>query len=102
MAYDCIDDDDGKDHARVDQMAKHPRRDGRRQQEIDQRAVELGKKSQRRVRSEEHTSELQSLMRISYAVFGLKKQTPNRSSYVSTLTNHQLTLTLVNQHAHMS
>src|SRR3546814_10535889 len=35
-------------------------------------------------RSEEHTSELQSLMRISYAVFCLKKQTkdnliPNRS-----------------------
>src|SRR3546814_7781197 len=27
-------------------------------------------------RSEEHTSELQSLMRISYAVFGLKKQKP--------------------------
>src|SRR3546814_10287422 len=26
------------------------------------------------VRSEEHTSELQSLMRISYAVFGLKKK----------------------------
>src|SRR3546814_4337932 len=26
------------------------------------------------IRSEEHTSELQSLMRISYAVFGLKKQ----------------------------
>src|SRR3546814_10404479 len=28
------------------------------------------------VRSEEHTSELQSLMRISYAVFRLKKKTP--------------------------
>src|SRR3546814_4086209 len=28
-------------------------------------------------RSEEHTSELQSLMRISYAVFCLKKQTKN-------------------------
>src|SRR3546814_5404676 len=28
----------------------------------------------RRVRSEEHTSELQSLMRISYAVFCLKKK----------------------------
>src|SRR3546814_10153503 len=28
-------------------------------------------------RSEEHTSELQSLMRISYAVFGLKKKTTN-------------------------
>src|SRR3546814_9633726 len=30
------------------------------------------------VRSEEHTSELQSLMRISYAVFCLKKQKNNR------------------------
>src|SRR3546814_3532034 len=29
----------------------------------------------RQVRSEEHTSELQSLMRISYAVFCLKKKT---------------------------
>src|SRR3546814_1881103 len=29
-------------------------------------------------RSEEHTSELQSLMRISYAVFCLKKKTKNR------------------------
>src|SRR3546814_7032127 len=28
------------------------------------------------VRSEEHTSELQSLMRISYAVFCLQKKTP--------------------------
>src|SRR3546814_8701983 len=28
-------------------------------------------------RSEEHTSELQSLMRISYAVFGLKKKKHN-------------------------
>src|SRR3546814_4894480 len=30
-------------------------------------------------RSEEHTSELQSLMRISYAVFCLKKKTNNRT-----------------------
>src|SRR3546814_5390111 len=29
------------------------------------------------IRSEEHTSELQSLMRISYAVFCLKKKTRN-------------------------
>src|SRR3546814_8731127 len=29
-------------------------------------------------RSEEHTSELQSLMRLSYAVFCLKKQKPNK------------------------
>src|SRR3546814_6774330 len=31
-------------------------------------------------RSEEHTSELQSLMRISYAVFCLKKKTPKLTS----------------------
>src|SRR3546814_2408058 len=31
------------------------------------------------VRSEEHTSELQSLMRISYAVFCLKKKTKNQN-----------------------
>src|SRR3546814_5679975 len=31
-----------------------------------------------RPRSEEHTSELQSLMRISYAVFCLKKKTENK------------------------
>src|SRR3546814_4972865 len=34
--------------------------------------------SRRRARSEEHTSELQSLMRISYAVFCLKKKTNKR------------------------
>src|SRR3546814_2908535 len=32
-------------------------------------------------RSEEHTSELQSLMRISYAVFCLKKKTTNKQTY---------------------
>src|SRR3546814_4471486 len=32
-------------------------------------------------RSEEHTSELQSLMRISYAVFCLKKQNINKTAY---------------------
>src|SRR3546814_4466190 len=35
-------------------------------------------------RSEEHTSELQSLMRISYAVFCLKKKTKKKNT-----TNHQ-------------
>src|SRR3546814_7379732 len=33
------------------------------------------------VRSEEHTSELQSLMRISYAVFCLKKKTNTHNKY---------------------
>src|SRR3546814_7003148 len=32
-------------------------------------------------RSEEHTSELQSLMRISYAVFCLKKKTKNNKQH---------------------
>src|SRR3546814_1222645 len=39
-----------------------------------------------RFRSEEHTSELQSLMRISYAVFCLKKKTQTKQSQ-STTTN---------------
>src|SRR3546814_6513719 len=34
-------------------------------------------------RSEEHTSELQSLMRISYAVFCLKKKKNNKQKYNS-------------------
>src|SRR3546814_8105815 len=34
------------------------------------------------VRSEEHTSELQSLMRISYAVFCLKKKTKRNIIYI--------------------
>src|SRR3546814_1568812 len=36
-------------------------------------------------RSEEHTSELQSLMRISYAVFCLKKQKNNTEEVIKTL-----------------
>src|SRR3546814_7641428 len=47
----------------------HPRRAG------------IGHPAVRR-RSEEHTSELQSLMRISYAVFCLKKKTSNNVSIV--------------------
>src|SRR3546814_2928751 len=34
-------------------------------------------------RSEEHTSELQSLMRISYAVFCLKKKKKNNNTYTT-------------------
>src|SRR3546814_7101863 len=38
-------------------------------------------------RSEEHTSELQSLMRISYAVFCLKKKKTNTIIQIHTITN---------------
>src|SRR3546814_4549477 len=37
-------------------------------------------------RSEEHTSELQSLMRISYAVFCLKKKTYNNTNKLVSIT----------------
>src|SRR3546814_10398903 len=37
-------------------------------------------------RSEEHTSELQSLMRISYAVFCLKKKKPTNEIHITSHT----------------
>src|SRR3546814_2674434 len=40
--------------------------------------------NQAHLRSEEHTSELQSLMRISYAVFCLKKKKKRRTSKTKT------------------
>src|SRR3546814_5761442 len=43
-------------------------------------------------RSEEHTSELQSLMRISYAVFCLKKKTKLKQTAIT--TKHQETIKL--------
>src|SRR3546814_9620861 len=51
--------------------------------------LEVGHQS---LRSEEHTSELQSLMRISYAVFCLKKKTQQ-----PTHSNHLLKSTHVSQ-----
>src|SRR3546814_6357738 len=39
---------------------------------------DIGREDDADKRSEEHTSELQSLMRISYAVFCLKKKKKNR------------------------
>src|SRR3546814_5983400 len=41
-----------------------------------------------RYRSEEHKSELQSLMRISYAVFCLKKKKQTPTSHLKRTTNH--------------
>src|SRR3546814_2401370 len=44
-----------------------------------QHDLEMNGIAERLVRSEEHTSELQSLMRISYAVFCLKKKKNNNT-----------------------
>src|SRR3546814_1539331 len=41
------------------------------------------------LRSEEHTSELQSLMRISYAVFCLKKKKKKRQKHQDTLKQQE-------------
>src|SRR3546814_8794819 len=52
------------------------------------------------VRSEEHTSELQSLMRISYAVFCLKKKTKHHKTHTTT-THHRKnenTITIIQHH----
>src|SRR3546814_5797534 len=40
-------------------------------------------------RSEEHTSELQSLMRISYAVFCLKKKKNKKRTQIKTISRQQ-------------
>src|SRR3546814_2007040 len=42
----------------------------------------------RAARSEEHTSELQSLMRISYAVFCMKKKTTDDTTSTQTTHHH--------------
>src|SRR3546814_1402536 len=57
----------------------------RRQEEERERVSRLN-------RSEEHTSELQSLMRISYAVFCLKKKTIHDNAIIlhSTSISHNL------------
>src|SRR3546814_2182209 len=44
------------------------------------------------LRSEEHTSELQSLMRISYAVVCLKKNNKNRHKIPTNTTHHTNTI----------
>src|SRR3546814_5295311 len=54
-----------------------------------------------RGRSEEHTSELQSLMRISYAVFCLKKQTTRKQkksitkTHIEPITHSTCTLVII-------
>src|SRR3546814_1416883 len=53
--------------------------------EVNERVDAQGKVLRAPDRSEEHTSELQSLMRISYAVFCLKKKTKLKHKYHKTV-----------------
>src|SRR3546814_10609271 len=57
-----------EEHRRAEDRRRLPRR------QREPRGVPQERRDSRRFRSEEHTSELQSLMRISYAVFCLKKK----------------------------
>src|SRR3546814_6115409 len=50
------------------------------------------------IRSEEHTSELQSLMRISYAVFCLKKNTHSHLIYRTEANNSNMNITPIPLH----
>src|SRR3546814_7268460 len=74
---------------RSEQAAQRPPREHRPPQSFDQADMQPGRvvepHDQRPGRSEEHTSELQSLMRISYAVFCLKKKkiTNNKQNNLS-------------------
>src|SRR3546814_8502041 len=61
--------------ARARQAKAHPRIARRRKRlPVGSMAIGRSTRSYKIFRSEEHTSELQSLMRISYAVFCLKKK----------------------------
>src|SRR3546814_3161825 len=61
------------------------------EQPVSSNADEQGRAKNRRVeiRSEEHTSELQSLMRIPYAVFCLKKKTKYQRQTDNDSLDHQ-------------
>src|SRR3546814_1745928 len=85
---------DSRSHAIEDQIARN----------LEDAIAEKEQRRPKSIRSEEHTSELQSLMRISYAVFCLKKktqvppQTNNpRISYKLILQTHKKTLQTHNQ-----
>src|SRR3546814_3131716 len=72
---------DGPRTIGIDPALDRARRDDRQQDHRRARSVARrdGGRSRASARSEEHTSELQSLMRISYAVFCLKKK--NKTHY---------------------
>src|SRR3546814_6865082 len=70
------------------------RRDGagrRQHPPFRRRSIQLARAVE--PRSEEHTSELQSLMRISYAVFCLKKKT----KYLKSYNQNSRTTTIIQQ-----
>src|SRR3546814_6546901 len=82
--------DDGRIEQFIDQLGVMAGHSGCREQSIQAVAAKRGDFVEGKAsRSEEHTSELQSLMRISSAVFCLtKKKTPNPND--NTITIHPI------------
>src|SRR3546814_6560028 len=78
------------DRAGLPPAASPCRADPRRGPEFRNERMAGQRSCRRGARSEEHTSELQSLMRISYAVFCLKKKTTRKHiKYVTVSYNHR-------------
>src|SRR3546814_2064227 len=73
---------------RLAARADHDGEDARRPERPRRIRLRTGRAARTLERSEEHTSELQSLMRISYAVFCLKKKIRN---------NHRMKITTQQQ-----
>src|SRR3546814_4156326 len=67
------------------------RRDRRPDEQCRRAAGQRRLRAGGRLRSEEHTSELQSLMRISYAVFCLKKKQTNTRTSTNTQAARTIT-----------
>src|SRR3546814_9941409 len=62
-----------------------------RQEQINRKRTTAAPTTFEHMRSEEHTSELQSLMRISYAVFCLKKKKNRHQKKDKTISNNAKT-----------
>src|SRR3546814_7686909 len=67
------------------ETAREPDRQCRSGADQPRAGAAQGRRADRGVRSEEHTSELQSLMRISYAVFCLKKKNKAQKNNKTTI-----------------
>src|SRR3546814_4025567 len=87
---DALDDNGLEPGPRTIDRGRKPCRPGSKDQQAGMDRVSHCRAFQKR--SEEHTSELQSLMRISYAVFCLKKKN-NRTTHTTT-SQHQYTIHL--------
>src|SRR3546814_10771962 len=96
-SYDLLRDEQVDDADREDDQEQDPR-ERRRAAEVPLAPADVveveGDREPLRVgaaRSEEHTSELQSLMRISYAVFCLKKK--NITNHTNNTTENNIIIT---------